>query len=333
MINKTNIRDVANHSGVSIATVSHVINKTRNVSPATRKKVEDSIKALGYIPNSMARGFKTGSRKIIGCIIPDISNYFWAVIIERIEDFLSSCGYRLIIINTKETAQKELDGIKVLSAGMVDGLIIGSTLEDAQEIYDVLPQGFPIIFIDRTPKHCFHDNVTISNYASVYNAVVALIQRRHEKIGYITGLTRLSTTQERLTAYNDAMTAHGLAVEESFIQSGDSMYTSALLPFTRLLQQGCSAVVVSNNVMASDVMSYLFRERGNFPSKIDVIGYQEGVRDVCLAQPVGLISQPSEQMGLWAAQQILTRINYPESSIQSLILSSTLTLFEGDSTI
>ena len=85
--------------------------------------------------------------------------------------------------------------------------------------------------------------------------------------------------------------------------------------------------------MASDVMSYLFRERGNFPSKLDVIGYQEGVRDVCLAQPVGLISQPSEQMGLWAAQQILTRINYPESSIQSLILSSTLTLFEGDSTI
>ena len=93
MVNKINIRDVAKRSGVSIATVSHVINQTKNVSPATKKKVEDSIKELGYVINSAARSLKTGTRKMIGCIIPDISNYFWAVIIEEIEDYLSSCGY------------------------------------------------------------------------------------------------------------------------------------------------------------------------------------------------------------------------------------------------
>jgi LacI family transcriptional regulator len=331
MKNRASIRDVAEHAGVSIATVSHVINKTRNVSPATRNRVENSIKHLGYIPNSMARGFKTGSHKMIGCIIPDISNYFWAVIIEKIEEFLSSCGYHLIIINTKETAQKEIDGIKLLSSGMVDGLIIGSTLEDAQEIYEILPHGFPVVFIDRTPEHCFHDNVTISNYSSIYNAVVALIHHGHKKIGYIAGLKRLSTTKERLTAYNDAMSAYGLSVDDFFVQAGDSMYTSASLPFTRLLQQGCSAVVVSNNVMAAEVMSYLFRERNQFPTKIDVIGYQEGIRDMFLIQPLGLISQPAEQMGQWAAQQILTRIDYPESPIRNLTLSSTLTLYESDS--
>lgn len=328
MIGKINIRDVAKHSGVSIATVSHVINHTKNVSPATKKKVEDSIDELGYVLNSAARSLKTGTRKMIGCIIPDISNYFWAVIIEEIETYLSSCGYHLIIINTKETTKKELEGIKLLSSGIVDGLIIGSTLADAGEIDALLPEGFPVVFIDRAPENCIHDRVIISNYASVFDAVTTLVHRGNQKIGYITGLTRLSTSIERLKAYQDALLSHGLAIQESFIQCGDSMYMSALQPLMLLLEQDCSAIVISNNVMAADVMNYLYRERDRLSTKIDIIGYQEGVRDTYLSQPVGLISQPSKRMGQLAAQQIITRVNHPETPIQNVTLSSTLTLFD-----
>lgn len=330
MANKINMRDVAKRSGVSIATVSHVINHTKNISPTTRQNVENSIKELGYAVNSVARGFKTGTRKMIGCIIPDISNYFWAVIIEEIEAYLSSCGYHLIIINTRETAQKELEGIKLLSTSMVDGLIIGSTLADAKEIDAILPEGFPIVFIDRTPENCFHDSATISNYTSIFDAVTALIQHGNQKIGYIAGLERLSTSHERLRAYQDAILKQGLFIQESFVQCGDSMYMSALRPLTLLLDQGCSAIVISNNVMAADVMNYLYRERNQLSSKIDIIGYQEGIRDASMTQPFGLISQPSKHMGQWAAQQVLTRINHPESPIQNFTLSSTLTLFENN---
>ena len=330
MVDKINMRDVARLSGVSIATVSHVINKTKNVSPATRKKVEDSVKELGYVINSAARGLKTGTRKMIGCIIPDISNYFWAVIIEEIETYLSSHGYHLIIINIKETAEKELEGIKLLSSSIVDGLIIGSTLADAKEIDAILPEGFPVVFIDRLPENCVHDSVIISNYSSVFDAVTTLIHRGHQKIGYIAGLALLSTTEERLKAYKDAMLKQGLLVPDSFIQCGDSMHMSALRPLKLLLNQNCSAIVVSNNVMASDVMSYLYRERNQLSSKIDIIGYQEGIRDTYLTQPVGLISQPSERMGQLAAQQILARINHPEAPLQNFTLSSTLTLFDNN---
>jgi len=329
MITKPNIRDVAQHSGVSIATVSHVINNTRKVSSVTKRRVEESIQKLGYVPNSMARGFKTGMNRMIGCIIPDISNYFWAVIIEKIEDYLTSRKYQLIIINTKETAEKEIDAIKVLSSGMVAGLIIGSTLSNANDIDAILPKDFPVVFIDRLPENCTRDNVTISNYNSVFNAVNYLIQLGHEKIGYIAGLIRLSTTEERLKAYNDAMAAHGLTVCKDYIQVGDSMYMSAIVPLNRLLKLGCDALVVSNNVMASDVMRQLYRDRNPDLAKLDIIGYQEGVRDVSLIQPAGLISQPSEHMGQWAAQQILARIQHPQSPIKTTVLSSTLTLFEN----
>ncbi len=329
MNEKINMRDVARVAGVSIATVSHVINNTKNVSPATKKKVEDSINELGYVLNSVAQSFKTGTRKMIGCIIPDISNYFWAKIIEEIESVLSSYGYHLIIINTKETAQKELDAIRLLSSSIVDGLIIGSTLGDATKINAILPKGFPVVFIDRTPDNCIHDSSTISNYTSIFDAVKALIQHGHEKIGYIAGLAHLSTSKERLQAYNDALLHHALPIKDSWIQSGNSMYTSALRPLISLLNDGCTAIVISNNVMAYDAMNYLYRERENLQSEIDVVGYQEGNRDVSFAVPFGLISQPSERMGQWAAQQIMTRINNPTSPLQNFTLSSSLTLFKS----
>lgn len=328
MNDKINMRDVAMAAGVSIATVSHVINNTKNVSPSTKKKVEDTIKELGYVLNSVAQGLKTGTRKMIGCIIPDISNYFWAKIIEEIEATLSSFGYHLIIINTKETAQKELDAIKILSSSMVDGLIIGSTLGDATEINTILPKGFPVVFIDRTPDNCIHDSSTISNYTSIFDAAKALIQHGHEKIGYIAGLAHLSTSKERLQGYYDALLHHGIPIKDSLIQRGNSMYTSALQPLMSLISEGCTAVITSNNVMAYDVMNYLYREREHLQSTIDVVGYQEGYRDVSFGEPFGLISQPSERMGQWAAQQIITRINNPASPLQNFTLSSSLTLFK-----
>ena len=331
MNDKINMRDVARVAGVSVATVSHVINNTKNVSPSTKKKVEDAINELGYVLNSVAQSFKTGTRKMIGCIIPDISNYFWAKIIEEIEATLSSFGYHLIIINTKETAQKELEAIKILSSSMVDGLIIGSTLGDATEINGILPRSFPVVFIDRTPDNCMHDSSTISNYTSIFDAVRELIQHGHEKIGYIAGLARLSTSKERLQGYYDALLHHGLPINDSFIQCGNSMYTSALQPLITLINEGCTAIITSNNVMSYDVMNYLYREREHLQSTIDVVGYQEGYRDVSFAEPFGLINQPSERMGQWAAQQIITRINNPDSPLQNFTLSSSLTLFKSKS--
>ena len=118
---KTNMRDVARHSGVSIATVSHVLNQTRHVSAETTRRVMASVKELGYVPNSLARSFKMGKRNLIGCIIPDISNHFWSMIIDEIETYLAAQGFHLIIANTKEDEQRELDSIALLSSGIVAG--------------------------------------------------------------------------------------------------------------------------------------------------------------------------------------------------------------------
>lgn len=127
---KVTISDVARLAGVSTATVSHTINSTRYVSGETKEKVYRAIAELGYTPDASARSFRTGKKKTIGFIVPDISNKFFATMIESVENYLSAHGYHLIIANTKENPEREETNIRLLSAGLVDGLLIASTMED-----------------------------------------------------------------------------------------------------------------------------------------------------------------------------------------------------------
>ena len=110
---RASMKDVAKHAEVSVATVSHVINNTRFVSEETRKKVMDSIEVLGYVPDPTARSFKTGRKNLIGIVVPDIANPVWAIIIEEAESVLARDGYKLLIVNTKETESREIENLKL----------------------------------------------------------------------------------------------------------------------------------------------------------------------------------------------------------------------------
>lgn len=325
---KVSIRDVAKHANVSTATVSHVLNNSQYVTDATKQRVLDSVKELNYVPNFTAKSFKSGKRKLIGCIIPDISNYFWALVVDEIESVLASKGYSLLIANTKEDPEKEITDIKLFSAGLVDGIIIGSTLESADVLDKYNYTDIPLLFIDREPKNCQHDSILISNYTAMYKGVSNLIDLGHRKIGYIAGLNRLSTTIERKNAFFDAMRDHGIDVTyDTLIKYGDSMYSSAVQPACELIDNGCTALVISNNTMATDVISYLYNRKQDFPTHIDLLGYQEGLRDIYVIKPSGVITQPAADMGHFAAEQIVDRISNPSSPIKNLKLSSNLTLY------
>ena len=116
---KATISDVARLAGVSTATVSHTINSTRYVSGETKEKVYQAIRQLGYTPDASARSFRTGKKKTIGFIVPDISNKFFGTIIESAENYLSAQGYHLIIANTKESMDREETNLRLLTAGLV----------------------------------------------------------------------------------------------------------------------------------------------------------------------------------------------------------------------
>lgn len=321
---KINMRDVARRAGVSVATVSHVINRTRFVSDATREKVLAAVRELDYSPDPMARIFKTGKKNLIGFIAPDIANRFFATVIEEVEDVVARHQFKLIVANTKETGQREVDNIRLLASGIVDGLIVASTLTDFGEVEKSVPEGFPLVFIDRALPHCPCDSVTISDFEPIYRGTERLLFKGHKKIGYIAGLNHLSTTAERLGAYRRALADHGVPENPGLVQYADSMAESARACAENLIRQNCTAMVVSNNVMTLDTLIYL-NERGFIPGRdISVVGYCEDQREAGLFHGVDFIRQPISELGRTAGEQIVDRIRNPRIPPRSTVLSSAL---------
>lgn len=318
---KVSIRDVARHAGVSIATVSHVINNTRFVKEETRALVEKSIEELHYSPDATARSFKTGKRNLIAFIVPDISNAFFATLIEEVETVISKEGFKLLVINTKETKEREIDNLRLLSSGIVDGFILASTLEDYTEITGLVSKTTPVILVDRNLPGAPYDSVTVANYQAMYSGVEYLIRKGHEKIGFITGIPRISTTAERLEAYQDVMEKHHL-YSDSLVCVGTSMSTLVAENLDTLLDRGCTALVISNNLMAIEAMM-LLNQRGIRPHHdIDLIGYKDSEQAQYGLQHMSLIRQPVVDLGRAAGNQLLDRLKHPDMPVQKILLQA-----------
>ena len=302
-MSKVSIRDVAALAGVSTATVSHVINNTRYVKEETKRLVLKSIEELHYSPDATARSFKTGKRNLIAFIVPDISNPFFATMIEEVENVISKEGFKLLVINTKETKEREIDNLRILSSGIVDGFVLASTVENYSDISGIVPPSIPVVLVDRSPLGAPYDSVISANYQAMSDGVEYLIKKGHSKIGFITGIPRISTTKERLDAYRDTMEKHGI-FSEALIRTGTSM----------------TALVISNNIMAIETMMIL-NQRGIRPHHdIDLIGYKDSEQAQYGLQHMSLIKQPVAEMGRATGKQLLERLSHPDMPIQRIIL-------------
>ena len=316
---KVSIRDVAAHAGVSIATVSNVINNTRFVKEETRNLVLKSIDELHYSPNAAARSFKTGKRNMIAFIVPDISNPFFATLIEEVENVISKEGLSLLVINTKETKNREIESLKRLSSGIVDGFLIASTLENYSEMNGIVPEGLPVVLVDRLLAGAPYDTITVANYQAVSSSVEYLIKRGHKKIGFITGIPRISTTAERLEAYRDTMEKYDL-LKDSLICTGTSMTSLVTENLDALLKQGCTALVISNNLMAIEALTILSQRK--IRSEIELVGYKDSEQSQYGLQHMNLICQPVVELGRAAGRQLLERLKNPNMPVQKVLLQA-----------
>ena len=316
---KVTISDVAKLAGVSTATVSHTINSTRYVSGETKEKVYKAIAELGYTPDASARSFRTGKKKTIGFIVPDISNKFFATMIESVENYLSSHGYHLIIANTKENPEREENNVRLLAAGLVDGLLIASTMEDFSRFDALIPAGFPVVLVDRTFEVKRFPSVCVSNFQPIYRSVCRLAGKGDKRIGIIGGLPRLSSTKERIAAYREAVADCGLPQDEALIRFGNSMENSAQQCLDDLLEQKCDAIVV-----AQGLMIYLHEKGLQLSKDIDLVSfvdYDSNINHLYSSQ-MDCIVQPVEKLGEAAGEQILQRIETPDAPAFEQLLTS-----------
>lgn len=320
---KVKITDVAKASGVSIATVSHVINQTRYVSPETTQKVQAAIEALGYSPDITARNFKKGRKGLIGVLVPDLSNNRSTLILENLEEIFVPDHYHIIVSNTKSAADREAQQLRLLTSGVVDGIIMQSSAADYLSIAPLIPRDFPLVFIDRSIKNCPYPTLLVSSYTAVYKGVEDLIRQGHTQIGYIADEVNMSFSGERLDAYRAAIRDYHLPIGDSLLACAHPQTKRAYFCAEELISKGCTAIVVSNNAIAREMLKYLNIHHLQVGVDVELLGFSGSDWYGYRTEEIAQVSQPTEEMARMAGQQLLEQIASPRSIPRTTVLHST----------
>jgi len=272
------IRDIAKHAGVSIATVSRVINDNYYVSPEIKERVLKTIDELHYYPNSVARSLKNDSTNTIGFLVSDISNTYFTTMAKAVEDVVHKEGYNLIVCSTEDKKERELEYLKLLISKKIDGLILNTTGKNDSFIAS-LSERMPVVLVNRRiNKGNFKgDFIDSDNIQGAYMLVNHLLSLGHRKIGVINGMLSVSTGYERFKGFVKAMAEVGIVVDEKYPYRYDGDFTleSGYQGAAKLMNVSDrpSAIVVMNNVMGLGALRYFKVNGMNVPNDISVAVY------------------------------------------------------------
>jgi LacI family transcriptional regulator len=305
------IIEVAQRARVSIATVSNVIRGTRRVSPALEERVRTAIRDLDYYPNEIARSLKVKQTRMLGMIIPDITNPFFPEIIRGAEDTAFERGYFLVTANTDEQIGRERRIISALRSYRVGGILLASAPgKDTSHIRSTMQAGISIVCLDRAVSGVKTDAVLLDNVRGGRECVRHLIQRGHSRIAIITGSLTLQTGRERLRGYEDALNEAGIKIDRRLIFEGDFRDESGYRLGKELLSRRVrpSAIFVCNGVMTLGVLK-AFEEMGvQCPDDIALATFDDLVLDRSFHPHLTAVVQPSYEIGSRAATILMDRI-------------------------
>ena len=320
------IRQVAERAGVSPTTVSHVINQTRFVSAETQRRVQEAMAELGYRPNILARSLRRGETHIIGLILPDSSNPFFAEIGRKIEEAAFQENYNVILCNTEGDIEKERRYVDVLGKKQVDGIIFVGTGDQADSLQNLFEQDIPVVLVDRDLPNLEVDAVLTDNLQGGQLATSLLIQLSHQRIGCITGPSHINPSAQRVTGYRAALEAAGRPVDENLIKRGDFHPQSGFSNALCLMQlpDPPTALFVCNDLMAIGALSAAVEVGFKVPEDLSVVGFDDIELACYTIPPLTTIAQPKNMIGQRAVDLLISRIADKSSPVERVMLPTEL---------
>ncbi len=312
------IYEVAQEAGVSVATVSRVLNSGR-VASETRRRVLEAMDRLGYLPNTLARSLATGTSRAVGVVVPDAAGPLYGRMLRGVGDVLEAAGYTHIIGTSARDPDREARTLRDLSARKVDAVVlIGSSLDGValRALWAVLP---PVVLVEQEGGEVRSPTVTVDNEGAAYTATRYLIARGHTRIAHVRGPRRAG--QERYAGYRRALREAGLA--EGPVVQGDFSEPGGYRAMRALLEQpGFTAVFLANDRMALGAYRAL-REAGvRIPEEVSVVGFDDLAFAAYLDPPLTTLRQPAYEMGRAAASAVLSRLSGAEPA--NVVLSCEL---------
>jgi LacI family transcriptional regulator len=303
------IRDVASRAGASPASVSRHLAKRAALPPAMAKRIDEAIADLGYRPNVIARRLSRGASETIGFVTSDIASPFFAAIASAAEEEAEKFGYSVMICNTRNQIDRELQYIAKMADAHFDGLIFLTNHVDDGRLRDAVNQAGKIVLIDEDVPGARAQRFFIDNFYGGYLATKHLIEAGHRRICHITGPIGLVSVDERLAGFRRAMVEAGLDVEERLIKSGtyDTFYGGIALREIWKASDPPSAVVTTSDLLALSIYQAARELALRIPEDVSIVSFDDLPFVGFLDPPLTTIRQPAAELGRRGVQALLSK--------------------------
>lgn len=311
--------DVARLAGVSIATVSAIVNETGRVSTKLTARVKHAMEALDYQPNHVARSLKVRRTFTVGMVIPDVTNPFFTDMMCGVEDEASKNGYSVILCNSGEDPARENLHLNMLFSRRVDGVLLGGVNPEGQ--HEVIRRRFPLVLVDRIPPRFRGPGVVMDNVMAAFEATSYLIGLGHTRIAIIAGNLAISTGSDRMEGFRKALQEANLSLRQEYCKAGEFLFQKACECASDLfkLKEPPTAILCCNNKMTLGLMRTAAEMGFRIPEQVSVVGFDDFDWAGSFSPRLTTIRQPAYQMGQRAMEMLCGEI---QRSMEGAIESS-----------
>ena len=326
---RATLRDIAEMTGFSVSSVSLVLNDRPNrISAESREKILEAAKRLDYHPNQAAVSLITRRSNAIGLIIPDITNMFFAQIAKGAETRSSQLGYSLILCNTNDDPEKDLDYLNVLLDRGADGILLVSSYKpgiekEPFESKKLLAEK-PVVIVDRNADRLMdsgrYSGVFSDNELGAYLATKHLLSLGHRKIGCVTGPMGAASSKNRLFGYIRALQEAELPFDGALVREGNYHIDTGFEFGCALIDAGATAIFAFNDMMAYGVYRAAGEKGVSIPDDLSVIGYDDLPFSEIAEPPLTSVRQGAYEIGVEAVNAIVRQITEPETVPQNVTL-------------
>lgn len=314
------IYDVAREAGVSMATVSRVVNGNTNVRSETKEKVESVIEQLNYRPNAVARGLASRKSTTVGIVIPDVTNVYFSELSRGIDDVARMYNYQIILANSEEKNAAEV--VESLLSKQVDGILyMGNIIDD--RLRDQLEKSnVPVVLSGSVDVENQNPSVNIDYISAVQEITDKLIASGHKKISFVSGpLDQTINTEFKLKGYKNALQNAGIKFDESLIFAGEYEYQSGYQLGDEIRQSGATASVVVDDEMAAGVLNFMTDNGVKIPEDFEVVTVNNSHITLLTRPQLSSVIQPIYDIGAVSMRMLTKLMNNEELETPEILLA------------
>lgn len=302
------IYDVANRVGVSLATVSRVVNGNSNVRDSTKRKVLDAIEELGYHPNAVARGLASKKTTTIGVVMPDVTDMYYAELARGIDDVANMYHYDVLLTNTDEDPVRETMAVNNLSSKQVDGIIFMGNELDREVLNTIAAADAPVVLAGSVDSEGKLPSVNINYVNAIQEATETVINHGHRRVALVTGpMSHAINHLHRLVGYQAGLEAAGIEFDEGLLFTAHQDYAAGMQIAEKVLQAGANAVITYDDEVALGIMNYVQEHGQRVPEDFEIITSNDTKFAIVTRPELTSIGQPKYDIGA-VAMRMLTKL-------------------------